>query len=138
MWGKLNLPIFLFNMGLFTLINIDSLIFLAKSCPSLSFYLEVILHGGMACVVAMMMYRGGSFRCSLNLSPKVLEVSPTYSSSQVRSLHCNQYMAPLLLTMGSLSFRETSRLLMVLLPLKWVCIPYLPQVFLILLHRPWV
>ena len=33
--GKLNLPIFLFNMGLFTLINIDSLIFLAKPCPSL-------------------------------------------------------------------------------------------------------
>ena len=25
MWGKLNLPIFLFNVGLLTLINIDSL-----------------------------------------------------------------------------------------------------------------
>ena len=32
-WGKLNLPINLFNAGLFTLINIDSLIFLAKPCP---------------------------------------------------------------------------------------------------------
>ena len=30
MWGKLNLPIFLFNVGLFTLINIDSLMFVAK------------------------------------------------------------------------------------------------------------
>ena len=41
-------------------------------------------------------------------------------------------MAPLLLTMGSLSMRETSRFLMVLPPLNWVCMPYLPQIFLIL------
>ena len=33
MWGKLNLPIFLFNMELLTLIKIDSLMFLAKPCP---------------------------------------------------------------------------------------------------------
>ena len=33
MWGKLNLPVFLFKVGLFNLINIDSLIFLAKPCP---------------------------------------------------------------------------------------------------------
>ena len=30
MWGKLNLPMFLFNVGLSTLIKIDSLLFLAK------------------------------------------------------------------------------------------------------------
>ena len=35
MWGKLNLPIFLFQVGLLTLINMDSLIFLSKPCPSL-------------------------------------------------------------------------------------------------------
>ena len=29
MWGKLNLPMFLFNVGLLTLIKIDSLMFLA-------------------------------------------------------------------------------------------------------------
>ena len=59
--GKLNLPIFLFNVGLFTLINIDSSIFLAKPCPSPlpPYYLEVILSGGMACVISVMMYRGG-------------------------------------------------------------------------------
>ena len=33
MWGKLNLPIFLFTVRSFTLINMDSLIFLAKPCP---------------------------------------------------------------------------------------------------------
>ena len=35
MWGKLNLPIFLFNVELLTPIKIDSIIFLAKPCPSL-------------------------------------------------------------------------------------------------------
>ena len=35
MCDKLNLPMFLFNVGLFFLINMDSLIFLAKLCPSL-------------------------------------------------------------------------------------------------------
>ena len=35
MWGKLNLPIFLINVGLLTLIKMDSLMFLAKPCPSL-------------------------------------------------------------------------------------------------------
>ena len=34
-WGKLNLTIILFKVGLFTLINMDSLIFLSKPCPSL-------------------------------------------------------------------------------------------------------
>ena len=57
MWGKLNLPIFLFKVGLFTLINIDSLIFLAKPCLSLpSYYWEDLLGGGMTFVIAMMMY----------------------------------------------------------------------------------
>ena len=80
----------------------------------------------------------GSFRCSLYLSPKVLEVSSMYSSSQERSPHWHQYMAPLLLTIGPLSLGDTSRFLIVLLPLKWVCMPYLPQIFLILSHRPCV
>ena len=35
MWGKLNLPIFLFHLGLLTLMKIDSLMFLAKPCSSL-------------------------------------------------------------------------------------------------------
>ena len=62
-WGKLNLPIFLFNVELFTLRDIDSLIFLAKSCPSLPpYYLEVILSCRMAYVIAMIMFRGGLFQ----------------------------------------------------------------------------
>ena len=33
-WGKLNLPKLLFRVGLLTLINMDSLIYLDKWCPS--------------------------------------------------------------------------------------------------------
>ena len=47
---------FLFNVGLLTLIKIISLIFLAKPCPSLPpYYLEVIMTGGVACMGAVMM-----------------------------------------------------------------------------------
>ena len=46
MWGKLNLPMLLFNVGLLTLI--DSLIFLAKPCPSLLLFGTVFdLWGGL-------------------------------------------------------------------------------------------
>ena len=76
--------------------------------------------------------------CSLYLSPKVLEVPPMYSLSQERSPHCNQYMTPIWLTIESLSLWETNRSLIVLLLLKWVCMPYLPQIFLILSQRPCV
>ena len=51
----------------------------------------------------------GAFRCSLYLSPKVLEVSPMYSSSQPRLLHWYLYMAPLWLSIGSLSLGETQK-----------------------------
>ena len=47
-------------------------------------------------------------------------------------------MAPLWLTIGSLSLGETKRFLMVLPPLKWVWMPYLPQIFFILSQRPCV
>ena len=56
MRGKLNLPMFLFNVGLLTLMNMDSFIFLAKLCPYLPpYYLEVVMTGGVACMVAMLM-----------------------------------------------------------------------------------
>ena len=51
-WGKLNLPIFLFKVGIFTL-NMDSLMFLTKPCPP-SLLFEVLLGGGVTCVTTMM------------------------------------------------------------------------------------
>ena len=138
-WGKLNLPIFLFNERLFTLMNMDSLIFLAKPYPpSLPIIWKLCWVVGWPVLLLWWCIGEGSFRCSMNLSSEVLEVSPMYLSWQVRSPHWNQYITPLLLAMGSLSLGEISRFLMVLLPLKWVCMPYLPQIFLMLLQRPWV
>ena len=58
MQGKLNLPLFLFNVGLLTLINMDSLMLLAKPCPLPPYYLKVILTSEVACMVAMMMNGG--------------------------------------------------------------------------------
>ena len=75
-WCKLNLLIVLLSVGLLTLMYIDSLIVLAMSWPSLPIILK------FSCVVVWsvlwlcLCIGDGSSRCSLNLSPKVLEVSP--------------------------------------------------------------
>ena len=134
MWSKLTLHMFLFNVGLLTLMNMDSLIFLAKLCPSLPIIWKLLWLVGWPVWLLCWWMGERSFRCSLYLSPKVLEVSPVYSS-QEGSPHWNQYMAPLLLIIGFLSLGKTIRFQIVLLPLKWVCMHYLPQIFLILLQR---
>ena len=128
----------LFKVGLLTLIKMDSFIFLAKLCPSLPIIWKLLWSVGWPVWLLWWWIGEGAFRCSLYLSPKVLEVSPMYSSSQPRSPHWYQYMAPLWLTIGSLSLGETRRFLMVLPHLKWVWMPCLPQIFLILSHRPCV
>ena len=79
-----------------------------------------------------------SLRCSLYHSPRVLEVSPMYSSSHMSSPHWYQQIGPLFLSKGSLSLGLTSMFLMVLLPLKWVWILYLLQMFLMLSPSPCV
>ena len=138
MWGKLILPMLLFKVGLLILIKIDSFIFIAKLCPFLSIIWKLLWLVGWPVWLLCWWMGEGSFRCSLYLLPKVLEVSPIYSSSQPRSPHWYQYMAPLWLTIGSLSLGETRRFLMVLPPLKWVWMPYLPWIFLMLSQRPCV
>ena len=138
MWSKLNLSMFLFNLGLLTLMDMDSLIFLANLCPSLPIIWKLLWLVGWPLWLLCWWMGEGSFRCSLYCSLKVLDVSLIYSSSQERSPHWNQYVAPLLLTIGSFSLGETSRFLMVLLPLKWACMPYLPHIFLILSQKPCV
>ena len=80
-WGKLNLPMFLFNVRLLTLMNIHSLILLAKLCCSLPIIWKLLWLVGWPVWLLCWWMGEGSFRCSLYLSPKVLEVSPLYSSS---------------------------------------------------------
>ena len=104
-WGKLNLPTLLFKGGLLTLINMDSLIYLDKWCPSLPIICKLLwLVGWPVWLLWWWMAERGFWCTSLYLSPKVLEVSLIYSSSQPRSPHWYQYMAPLWLTKGSLSW----------------------------------
>ena len=96
----------LFKVGLLTLINIDSYIFLAKLCPSLPIIWKFLWLVGWPVRLLCWWMGEGSFRCFFYLSPKVLEVSPIYSSSQPGSPHWYQYMAPLWLTIGSLSWGD--------------------------------
>ena len=103
MWGKLNLPMLLFRVGLLTLIDMDFFIFLAKLFPSLQCYLEVIVTGGVACLVAVMMNGWGGLQVLSVSFTKGPGGFPIYSSSQPSSPHWDQYMAPLWLTTGSLS-----------------------------------
>ena len=47
---------FLFNVGLLTLMNMDSLTFIAKLCPSLPpYYMEVFMAGWVACMATVLM-----------------------------------------------------------------------------------
>ena len=89
MWGRWYLPMFLFRDGPLTLMYMDSLISLERFCSSLPTTLkfssvvvwpEVLLWSWMG---------EGAFRCSLNLSPNVLDVSPMYSSSHSNLSHLN-------------------------------------------------
>ena len=68
--------------------------------PLPPYYWKVILSSRMACIVAMMMYRGGILQVLFKSFSKGPGSFPMYSSSQGRSPHWNQYMASLLLTMG--------------------------------------
>ena len=83
LWWRLYLPIFGLCVGLLTLIYIASFIVLAMPWSSLSIMLKfsgVVLSP----VWVLCTWMGeGSFRCSLYLSPRVLDVSPHIS-------HCTQ------------------------------------------------
>ena len=113
------------------LMNMDTLTVLAKLYPSLSTMPK------LSSVVDLWPYMGeGAFKCSLNLSPNVLVDFNMYSSLQSHLLHLQQYIIPIFCCNWSLSFSDTRMFLSVLLPLKYVWKPYLPQMFLILSHRP--
>ena len=95
MWFRLYLPMFWFNVGLFTLMKIDSLMVLAYPHSSFPMMLKLssVMVWPVCCICPWM--GEGCFRCSFLLSPRVLEVSPIYSSLQSRWLHWFLYMIPL-------------------------------------------
>ena len=89
--GRLYFPMFLFNVGLFTLMYIASFTALAilwSSLPILTFSTDVMWPVLFWCSCI----GDGAFRCSLYLSSKLLVDSPIYSSSQSILSHLNQYI----------------------------------------------
>ena len=117
---------------------IDSLISLERFCSSLPTMLKFSSKVIWPVVLPWSWIGEGAFRCSLNLSPNVLDVSPMYSSSHSHSnlSHLNQKIIPLFFVMWSLSFGATNSSFRVFPLLKCTCIPYLVQIFLKLSLRP--
>ena len=102
------------------------------------YYLEVILSGGVACIVIMAMYRGGFlwvFFESFSKGPRGLSYVFLITSKvpTLEPVDGLTFVFHKVLVLGG-----NQEVLMVLLPLKWICMPYLLQIFLMLLHRPWV
>ena len=128
--GRLYFAMFLFNVGLFTVMYMASFTALAILWSSLPIILK--FSTDVVCpVLFWCSYIGdGAFRCSLYLSSKVLADSPIYSSSQSISSHLNHYITLLFFLMLSLSLGDTSKFLMVFPPLEYTSIPYFLQMFL--------
>ena len=88
--------------------------------PLPPYYLKAILGGRMACVIAKMTFESFSkgprgFPYVFIIAGKVTTLEPVYGPT---------FVDHVVFVHGG-----TSRFLMVLLPLKWVCIPYLPKIF---------
>ena len=93
----------------------------------------------MACVIAMVMYRGGFLKVLFESFFKGPRGFPYVFIIIGKGHHTGTSIWPHFCWPWCLCpWGTISRFLMVLLPLKWVCIPYLPQIFLMLLQRPWV
>ena len=80
--GRWYLPTFLFKDGSLTLIYIASLIVLIWFKSSLPTISKLLMVTWWPLMLLWSCMGEGDFRCSLNLSPNVLEDSPMYSSSQ--------------------------------------------------------
>ena len=85
--GRLYFPIFLFGVGLLTLMYIDSLIVLARLFSSLAMILKLFNVFTWPLLFWCRNIGEGAFKCSLYLAPKVFPDSPIYSSSQSISPH---------------------------------------------------
>ena len=121
---------FLFRDGLLTLMNIDSLISLERFCSSLPTTVKLLIVVEWPEMLLWSNIGEGAFRCSLNLSPNVLAVSPIYSWSHSNLSHLYLYIIPLFLVIWSWSLGATSSSFIVLPLLKWTWMPYLLQMFL--------
>ena len=120
-WHKLNLPMFLLSVGLLTIRYTDSLIFLAMPWSSLPIMWKFSCIVMWLVVLLWWCIGEGSLWCSLNLCPgglsyiffitcKLLTLEPANGSTFLRHW---------VLVLG-----RHQNIVIVLLPLKWVCMPY--------------
>ena len=89
MWGRWYLPMFLLRDGLLTLMYNASLIVLLRFWSSLPTILKLSIVTWWPLMLLWSNIGEGAFWCSLNLSAKVQEDSPMYSSSQSTLPHLN-------------------------------------------------
>ena len=89
MWGRWYLPMFLLRDGLLTLMYNASLIVLLRFWSSLPTILKLSIVTWWPLMLLWSNIGECTFWCSLNLSAKVLEDSPMYSSSQSTLPHLN-------------------------------------------------
>ena len=88
--GRLYFPVFLFNEGLFILMYTASFTALAILWPSLPIILKFSTDVVWPMLFCCSNIGDGAFKCSLYLSPNVLDDSPIYSSSKSILSHLNQ------------------------------------------------
>ena len=120
--GRFYFPMFLFNVGLLTLMYMAPFTALAILWSSLPIMLKFSTDVMWPVLFWCSCSSDGAFRCSMYLSSKGLADSPIYSSSQSILSHLNQYITLLSFLMLSLSLGDTSKFLIVFPPLKYTCI----------------
>ena len=130
MWQIVFAYVPIHGMAHWLFMKVTSLINLARVCSSLlkcwncpHLWYDLWFYSGHRWIK-------GNFRCSWNLFPTVLKDSSMYSSLHFSLPHLYLYITPLFWKMESFSFEVTSKSLMVLPPLKCICIPCLLQMFL--------
>ena len=121
--------------GIVTLMEMDSLTALAMPCPPSLLFGKLSFVASDATVVV---HRGGFLQVLLESFSKGPEglfyiFLITCKFSTLESID-----GPSFVFHGVLILRGNQDVVMVLLPLKWVCMPYLLQIFLMFLYRPWV
>ena len=107
--GRLYFPMFLFNVGLFTLMYMTSFTALSILWSSLPIILKFSTDVMWPVLFWCSSIGDGAFGCSWYLSSKLLADSPIYSFLQSILSHLNQYITLLFFLMLSLSLGDTSK-----------------------------
>ena len=117
-WWRLHPPIFPSSVGLLTQMQTPLLSWPGHDPPSLWCQSSKVWHHVQSGCCAQM--GDGSPRCSLHLSPRVLDASPMHSPLHMSSQHWCTQMTPPFLSTGSLILGLTNSCSKALPPLKCV------------------